>query len=97
MIAVAPVADELKTLTIFHVCANYRLFDKGTHKYVFRTAVHAASENISGALYVLAMKPDLKTIAGDSPARQKRDVFLYMISGAKVRAPAAAMALIERL
>lgn len=63
-LAVAPVADELKTLTIFHVCANYRLIDKGVHKYVFRTAAHAASENISAALYVLAIKPDLKTIAG---------------------------------
>jgi uncharacterized protein YecE (DUF72 family) len=29
--------------------------------------------------------------------RGKRDVFIYMISGAKVRAPTAAMALIERL
>jgi hypothetical protein len=29
--------------------------------------------------------------------KSKRDVFIYMISGAKVRAPAAAMALIERL
>jgi branched-chain amino acid transport system substrate-binding protein len=63
-LAVAPVADELKTLTIFHVCANYRLIDKGVHKYVFRTAAHAASENISAALYVLATKPNLKTIAG---------------------------------
>jgi branched-chain amino acid transport system substrate-binding protein len=63
-LAVAPVADELKTLTIFHVCANYRLIDKGVHKYVFRTAAHAASENISAALYVLAAKPNLKTIAG---------------------------------
>jgi branched-chain amino acid transport system substrate-binding protein len=63
-LAVAPVADELKTLTIFHVCANYRLIDKGVHKYVFRTAGHAASENISAALYVLATKPNLKTIAG---------------------------------
>jgi branched-chain amino acid transport system substrate-binding protein len=63
-LAVAPVADELKTLTIFHVCANYRLIDRGIHKYVFRTAAHAASENISAALYVLAIKPDLKTIAG---------------------------------
>jgi branched-chain amino acid transport system substrate-binding protein len=63
-LAVAPVADELKTLTIFHVCANYRLFDKGVYKYVFRTAEHAASENISAALYVLAVKPDVKTIAG---------------------------------
>jgi branched-chain amino acid transport system substrate-binding protein len=63
-LAVAPVADELRTLTIFHVCANYRLFDKGTYKYVLRTAAHAASENISAARYVLATKPDLKTIAG---------------------------------
>jgi len=32
-----------------------------------------------------------------SPSKGKRDVFIYMISGAKVRAPAAAMALIEAL
>jgi branched-chain amino acid transport system substrate-binding protein len=63
-LAVAPLADELNTLTIFHVCANYRLFDKGIYKYVFRTAAHAASENVSAALYVLAAKPNLKTIAG---------------------------------
>ena len=31
------------------------------------------------------------------PASGKRDVFIYMISGAKARAPAAAMALIDRL
>jgi branched-chain amino acid transport system substrate-binding protein len=63
-LAVAPVADELKTLIIFQVCANYRLFDKGVYKYVFRTASHAASENISAALYALKAKPNLKTIAG---------------------------------
>jgi uncharacterized protein YecE (DUF72 family) len=40
---------------------------------------------------------DLTTIAPPSSAADKRDVFIYMISGAKVRAPAAAMALIERL
>jgi len=40
---------------------------------------------------------DLKTISDKAPAKAKRDVFIYMISGAKVRAPAAAMALIERL
>jgi uncharacterized protein YecE (DUF72 family) len=40
---------------------------------------------------------DLATVAGKPPAKTKRDVFIYMISGAKVRAPAAAMALIERL
>jgi uncharacterized protein YecE (DUF72 family) len=40
---------------------------------------------------------DLPTIAGEAPAKARRDVFIYMISGAKVRAPAAAMALIEIL
>jgi uncharacterized protein YecE (DUF72 family) len=40
---------------------------------------------------------DLETVGGKPPAKAKRDVFIYMISGAKVRAPAAAMALIERV
>jgi uncharacterized protein YecE (DUF72 family) len=42
--------------------------------------------------------PDgLDRIAGTAPPKADRDVFVYMISGAKVRAPAAAMALIERV
>jgi len=40
---------------------------------------------------------DLATIAPAAPKKNPRDVFIYMISGAKVRAPAAAMALLERL
>jgi uncharacterized protein YecE (DUF72 family) len=40
---------------------------------------------------------DLEAVGGKAPAKAKRDVFIYMISGAKVRAPAAAMALIERV
>lgn len=63
-LAVAPVAEELKTLTVFQVCANYRLFEKGKFKYVFRTSAHAVSENVGAALYVLAIKPNLKSIAG---------------------------------
>ena len=42
--------------------------------------------------------PDgVETLATAPRGKNKRDVFIYMISGAKVRAPAAAMALIERL
>jgi uncharacterized protein YecE (DUF72 family) len=37
------------------------------------------------------------TLLAAAARKSKRDVFIYMISGAKVRAPAAAMALIERL
>jgi uncharacterized protein YecE (DUF72 family) len=39
---------------------------------------------------------DLKPI-GKAAAKKKRDVFVYFISGAKVRAPAAAQALIKEL
>lgn len=45
-------------------------------------------------------KPELRKLAERArawEAKGKRDVFVYMISGAKVRAPAAAMALIEVL
>ena len=40
---------------------------------------------------------DLPTIAGPARAKGKWDVFVYMIAGAKLRAPAAAMALIAKL
>lgn len=40
---------------------------------------------------------DLPRLSGKAPGRRKREVFLYVIRGAKVRNPAAAMALIDRL
>lgn len=40
---------------------------------------------------------DLPRISEDAPAPQPRDVFIYFISAAKERNPAAAMALLERL
>ncbi len=43
-------------------------------------------------------EPDDLSRFGSKPAsKKKRDVFVFMIAGAKVRAPAAAMGLIERL
>lgn len=41
--------------------------------------------------------PDLDRVSADGSAKQVRDVFVFMINGAKVRAPAAAQALIDRL
>ena len=40
---------------------------------------------------------DLRCVAGTPPAAAKRDVFVFMINGAKVRAPAAAIAMLGRL
>jgi uncharacterized protein YecE (DUF72 family) len=41
--------------------------------------------------------PDLSMLAPSSGPKAKRDVFVYMISGAKARAPAAAQALLAQL
>ena len=49
-------------------------------------------------LFAAGGEPDDLPRFGDRRAtKKKRDVFVYMISGAKVRAPAAAMALIEKV
>jgi branched-chain amino acid transport system substrate-binding protein len=39
-LAVAPVADELKKLTIIHVCGTYHLFEDAPRKYVVRASSH---------------------------------------------------------
>lgn len=44
-----------------------------------------------------AIPEDLKTVKTKPPAKSKRDVYLYVISGHKVLNPAAAMALLDRL
>ncbi len=36
-LAVAPVAEELKKLTIFFDCGTPRIFEDASYKYVFRT------------------------------------------------------------
>jgi uncharacterized protein YecE (DUF72 family) len=40
---------------------------------------------------------DLPSLGGSAPKNEPRDVFAFFISGAKVRNPAAAMAMIERI
>lgn len=41
--------------------------------------------------------PDLEYAAAEPAEKRNRDVFIFMINGAKVRAPAAAMELLQRL
>jgi len=62
--AIAPVADELRTLTVFSICGTQRVFEDAEYKYVFRTRAHQIIDALGIARYVLAVKPDLKTIAG---------------------------------
>ncbi|WP_234051951.1 MULTISPECIES: ABC transporter substrate-binding protein [unclassified Xanthobacter] len=64
-LAIAPVAEELKALTVFYDCGTSRLFSEDTKpKYSFRTGLDAAVDNIGAARYLAATKPDITKIAG---------------------------------
>lgn len=63
-LAVAPVAEELKTLTVFFDCGTPRIFEDSTYRYVFRTASHATMDSVAAAKYVKEHLPGAKRIAG---------------------------------
>ena len=62
-LAVAPVAEELKRLTVFYDCGTPRIFEDASYKYLFRTGATGTMDNTAAALYVTEMKPALKTVA----------------------------------
>ena len=53
-LAVAPVAEEMKRFLILYDCGTPRIFEDGKYAYVFRTAAHAAMDNVSLAHYLKA-------------------------------------------
>lgn len=63
-LAVAPVAEELKKITVLFDCGTPRIFEDASYKYVFRTRPHATMDAVAGALYLLENRPGLKTYAG---------------------------------
>ena len=63
-LAVAPLAEELKKLTVFFNCGTPRVFEDATYRYVFRTASHATMDGVAAAKYVREKLPDATRIAG---------------------------------
>ena len=63
-LAIAPVAEELQTLTVVHICGTRRLTEDKKLKYIFRTSNHQAADSVLAARYLLSIKPDVKSIAG---------------------------------
>lgn len=63
-LAVAPLAEELKKLTVLFDCGTPRIFEDASYKYLFRTGATATMDNVAAALYVTEMKPGLKKVAG---------------------------------
>jgi branched-chain amino acid transport system substrate-binding protein len=51
-LAVAPVAEELKKLTVFFDCGTPRIFEDNSYHYVFRTGALGTMDNVSAALYL---------------------------------------------
>jgi branched-chain amino acid transport system substrate-binding protein len=63
-LAIAPIAEELKKLTVFFDCGTPRVFEDASYRYVFRTASHATMDNVAVARYVRDNFPDSNRIAG---------------------------------
>lgn len=62
--ALAPVAEELKALTVFATCGTPRIFEETPRNYIFRTMAHATADNVAAAHYVKEMFPDTKSYTG---------------------------------
>ncbi|NIO41420.1 MAG: ABC transporter substrate-binding protein [Burkholderiales bacterium] len=63
-LAIPPVAEEMKKLTVLFDCGTPRVFEEASYKYVFRTRPHATMDAVAGARYLIEMRPDLQSYAG---------------------------------
>src|SRR5450759_5926066 len=63
-LAVTPVAEELKALTVFYDCGTPRIFEEKARNYVFRVSPHATMDNVAAARYLLAKKKGVTSYSG---------------------------------
>jgi len=63
-LAVTPVAEELKQLTVFYDCGTPRIFEEKARSYVFRVSPESTMDNVAAARYVLAKVKNLKSYSG---------------------------------
>ncbi len=61
-LAVAPAAEEMKRFLILFDCGTPRIFEERSYEYVFRTASHAAMDNVSLGRYLKANNIPVETI-----------------------------------
>jgi branched-chain amino acid transport system substrate-binding protein len=63
-LAVTPVAEELKALTVLYDCGTPRIFEEKARTYVFRVSPHATMDNVAAARYLLAKKKNVTSYSG---------------------------------
>ncbi|MGX9389374.1 ABC transporter substrate-binding protein [Nitrobacteraceae bacterium UC4446_H13] len=66
-LALAPIAEQLEVPTVGWNCDTHQLLQDGKSKYVFRPNGNTVPEFIAYAVYLLAKKPDVKTVAIINP------------------------------
>ena len=60
-LAVAPAAEEMKKFLLLYDCGTPRIFEDNKLQYVFRTASHAAMDNVALARYLKAKNVKIET------------------------------------
>jgi len=63
-LALAPVTEELKKLTIFFDCGTPRVFEERPYTYLFRTGPTALMDSLGAARYILAQNPGVAKVNG---------------------------------
>lgn len=63
-LALAPVSNEVRKLTIFFDCGTPRIFEEKSYKYLFRTGPTALMDSLGAARYIAAAKPGLHKVNG---------------------------------
>ena len=63
-LAVTPVAEELKALTVYFDCGTPRIFEEKPRHYVFRPSPTATMDSIGAARYLLAKKKNVAVYSG---------------------------------
>jgi branched-chain amino acid transport system substrate-binding protein len=63
-LAVTPVAEELKALTVYFDCGTPRIFEEKPRHYVFRPTATATMDNVAAARYLLAKEKNIGLYSG---------------------------------
>jgi branched-chain amino acid transport system substrate-binding protein len=89
-LAVTPVAEELKALTVLYDCGTPRIFEEKPRNYVFRVSPHATMDNVGAAHYVVAKMKNLRLFSGiNQNYAWGQDSWRDFVGAMKVLAPKA--------
>ena len=63
-LSIAPVAEELKKLTVMFDCGSPQVFEEGSYKYVFRTGATGTMDSVAAAMYLQKRGIEVKSYTG---------------------------------